>query len=251
MSYGDILTVSISAIAAGVPLVTFVYTLTLKARVELQIGEEIALHYTGNYAKVAEDLRMRLILRADFVFLNKGAQPAAMTGLYGTVWPRGSPQPDGPNLAWLQYEKTERDPGTSLGSAARYRSGSSGMVETTVIPGHKVVTARVRLYSQSRMVLSETDYMLKLKAADGSARKGGGSLNCWLHLSTEDVTDLAENGAERDGMIQARISLKKRMTARNDSGARLLNPRKFGGIVGRMFPSRHLQFDSGGRLRDL
>jgi hypothetical protein len=201
VSYGEVLPVLISAIAAGVPLVTFVYTLALRARVEVQIGEEVALHYTAD--------RLRLILRADFVFLNAGAQPAAMTGLYATLWPRGERKPGQPNLRWEQYEGTQRDPKSPLGSPARYQSGSTGVVETTVISGHSVIANRIRLYSMTRCAITETDYLLSLRAVDGSVRRRGGSLNCRLRLRPEDLTLLRENGAEKDGLIQARVVLRR------------------------------------------
>jgi hypothetical protein len=89
----DGLAAIISAIAAGVPLLTFVYSYTLKARLEIRIGEEIILHYTS---------AMHLIFTTDFIFLNKGAQQAAVTGIFGTLW-RGTPfPPEVPNLTWVR-----------------------------------------------------------------------------------------------------------------------------------------------------
>jgi hypothetical protein len=163
-----------------------------------------------------------------------------MTGLYGTLWPYSSPQPTQPNLVWEQYEETKRDPKSPLGSAAHYVSGSSGVVETTAIPGHSVTADRVRLYSMTRYELTETDYMLDLRAVDGSQHRRGGSLRCLLHLRRDEIALLTDRGAEKDGKIQARILLRKSAPV----GFIIVTGRlaKNGGIASRMFRSSRVRF---------
>jgi len=243
VSLSDILAAVFSAFAAGTALLTFVYTFALKPSLRIQIGQEIALHYTTNHPGVAEDRRMRLILTADFVFLNKGAQPMAMAELFGTLWPSGSPQPSAPNLVWRRYEKTKRV--SPLGAPADYRTGSAGMVQTTIVPGRDVSAAKIRLYSLRSNVMSDGLHILNLRAVDGSARGKGAALTCLLHLNESDANDLTENGAEVGGKFGMRISLKRTVAAKELSreNRRSRGPaarQRWGG-------SRVVYFESDGR----
>jgi hypothetical protein len=231
---GTALAAVASAIAAGVPLLTFVYTYTLKARVEMRIGEEIILHYTSN---------MHLILTTDFIFLNRGAQQAAITGVFGTVWRGTDPHPKSPNLAWEKYEKTLRP------EADRpYQTRSTAIVEPIVIPGRSAFNARMRLYSTIPLRLESTDgcYFLKLESADGSSKLKSASSNYILHLSEHDAGDLLSNAVEQGGNFRVRISLR-RIRATPDLTLMLpfagwpnspFNPKK---------PKRFVTFESTGR----
>jgi hypothetical protein len=217
LSLNDILTAVIAAFAAGVPLLTFVYQYTLKPRLDIQIGQEVLLHYITESAPPPS----RLIVTADFIFVNKGAQPAAMVGLFGTLWQVGptgrfglisrahSPRPQVPNLIWRRYEKTEQV--NTVATEAEYRTDSSALVETIIISGRDTSPAhKIRLYSRETLTLSPGLHSLRLKAIDGSARGyKGATLNCLLFLKDEDATDLNANGMEKDGRIQTRISLKR------------------------------------------
>lgn len=232
----DGLAAIISAIAAGVPLLTFVYSYTLKARLEIRIGEEIILHYTS---------AMHLIFTTDFIFLNKGAQQAAVTGIFGTLW-RGTPfPPEVPNLTWEKYEKTQRP---EIGKP--YQTSSSAIVEPIVISGRSAFTARVRLYSDTPLPLEGADgyYSVRLEAADGSAKLKSASFDCVLYLHEDDAKDLLSNGAEQAGSFRARTSLKRtRVTVDTVSASRrsgLLNR-----IIAWRTPARFFVFESRGRWR--
>jgi hypothetical protein len=200
---GSALAAVVAALAAGVPLLTFVYTYTLKARIEMRVGEEIILHYTN---------RKLLILTSDFIFLNKGAQQAAVTGVYGTIWRDTDSRPASPNLDWEKYEKSERTKADEP-----YHTHSIAIVEPIVIPGRSAFNARMRLYSHSPLQLEGTDgyYFLRLEFADGSSNLKLASTNYILHLRKDDAEDLLANGAEelvdngKRSVFRARISLKR------------------------------------------
>jgi hypothetical protein len=200
IAWNDIVTGAVAAVAASGSLFTFVYQYALKSRLDAQIGQEIMVHYS------AAD---KLILTGGFVFLNKGAMPTAMTGLFGTIWADGSTKPKDANLAWRQFEKIERV--SALGDRADYRYGSSGTVETLVIPGRGASSSHtIRLYSNERISLESKTYMLALQAVDGSAK--GSALTCRLFLSKDDAEELANNGTEAGGHIKSRISFKRTLT---------------------------------------
>jgi hypothetical protein len=203
--WNDIVTAVIAAFAASISLFTFVYQYTLKARLDAQIGPEVLVHYTANG---------QLILAAGFVFLNKGAAPTALTGLYGTIWADRDKPPD-PNLAWRQFEKVERL--NALGDRAVYRSGSSGVVETLVIPGRGASPSHmIRLYSKEIFPLESGSYTLVLEAVDGSTKDTRSSaLICKLILHDGDRNELARNGKEKDGIIQSRILFRRRFTSKS------------------------------------
>jgi hypothetical protein len=202
IAWNDIITAVIAAFAASISLFTFVYQYTLKARLDAQIGPEILVHYTGNG---------QLILAAGFVFLNKGAAPTALTGLYGTIW-AGRDKPPHPNLVWRQFEKVERL--NALGDQAVYRSGSSGVVETLVIPGRGASSSHIiRLYSKEEFPLESDSYMLALQAVDGSTKDTRSSaLTCRLILHNGDRNELERNGKEKKGIIQSRILFQRSFT---------------------------------------
>jgi hypothetical protein len=202
IAWNDIVTAVIAAFAASISLFTFVYQYTLKARLDAQIGPEILVHYTGNG---------QLILAAGFVFLNKGAAPTALTGLYGSIW-AGRDKPPHPNLVWRQFEMVERL--NALGDRAVYRSGSSGVVETLVIPGRGASSSHIiRLYTKEEFPLESDSYTLTLQAVDGSTKDTRSStLTCRLLLHDEDRNELERNGREKKGIIQSRILFQRRFT---------------------------------------
>jgi hypothetical protein len=229
-----VLTIFISIVAAGASLLTFAYTFTLKARVEIQIGEQVILHYTE---------RMHLIVTADFVILNKGAQQAAITALLGTIWPRDSPQPSSLNLIWQKYEQTKRD-----APRTPYYTESSGMVESTVVPGRSASVARIRLYSTKPLRLDgvEENYIVKFEAVDGALPPNPASLICHLHLKKEDAETLLTDGVEKAGNFQERISLKRvRVISDDDHGSAI--SRRLGRLA--KWRSRQIfaEFESEGR----
>src|ERR1700683_2693459 len=84
IAWNDIVAALIASVVAGISLLGFVYQYALKPRIAAQIGQEILIHYTE---------AGQLILTANFVFVNRGALPTAMTGLFGTIWADDSTQP--------------------------------------------------------------------------------------------------------------------------------------------------------------
>jgi hypothetical protein len=212
IAWNDIITAIIASIAATGSLSAFVYQYALKPRIDAQIGQDILAHYTA---------AGQLILTASFVFVNRGALPVAMTGLYGKVQ-AGEPaefdtaNPANPNLTWRQFEKVKRT--SQLGEAARYASGSTGVVETLVIPGRSASPSRmVRLYTrevlelhslqpEERNAFGAAIYTLVFQAMDGLGRcTKDSTLTCRLVLSKEDEELLRKAGREADGKINARI----------------------------------------------
>jgi hypothetical protein len=211
MALSDALTAIISAFAAVLALLTFVYTFALKPSLQLQIGREVILHYSTNSEKLLADRRMRLILTADFVFLNKGAQPMVVMELVGILWRSGESRPSDPDLFWRQYEKTENI--APPGKDSQYHTRSSGVVQITTIEGRGISSSRIRLYSPTQKILTEGDYKLDLKAIGGPARRQQAPLSCLLHLGDSDATDLKKNGAEIDKKFGIRISFKRVIAA--------------------------------------
>jgi hypothetical protein len=114
---------------------------------------------------------------------------------------------------WEKYEKTERV--NPVGGAAQYRTGSSGLVETIIIPGRSFSPEnKIRLYSTDTEILSGQVYTLELQAIDGSTRGiRGASLTCKLDLTENDATELERNGAEENGVFRSRIRFMRRITA--------------------------------------
>ncbi len=222
IAWNDIATAIIAAFAAGISLFTFVYQYTLKAQLHAQLGREIIVHYTQ---------RGQLILTASFVFLNKGAMPAAMTGLYATIW-AGPDRPDEPNLTWRQFEKVERV--NALGDPADYRYGSSGAVATLVVPGRGSSSAEtIRFYSKASLPLGQGTYSLAFQAVGGSTREAKArELICSLSLNEVDAEVLNTSGEEIEGRVSSRISFEKKLPAppsRNSLAGRLrslITPRK-------------------------
>lgn len=219
IAWNDIVTALIASVAAGISLLGFVYQYVLKPRLTAQIGQEILVHYTE---------AGQLILTASFVFVNRGALPTAMTGLFGSIWADNSTKPDfaklqDPNLIWRQYEEIKRT--SPIGEKAEYASGSSGAAETLVVPGRGASPSlMIRLYSKESLSLeslySEENlspepkvYMLVLRAVDGSTRGDKGStLSCRLFLNKQDEKELRENGKESQGWIKSRISFRRKLS---------------------------------------
>jgi hypothetical protein len=239
---GSVLAAVVAALAAGIPLLTFIYTYTLKARIEMRVGEEIILHYTN---------RMLLILTSDFIFLNKGAQQAVVTGVYGTIWQDAAPRPASPNLAWEKYEKSEKPKADEP-----FHTHSTAIVEPVVVPGRSAFSDRIRLYSYIPLQLENTDgfYFLRLEFADGSSNLKLASSNYILHLRKDDAEDLLANGVEKlvdngkRSEFQARISLKRSRSVPDSAPGRLL-----AGLPDRLLrwkdPKGNASFESRGRWR--
>ena len=220
IAWNDIVAALIASVVAGISLLGFVYQYALKPRIAAQIGQEILIHYTE---------AGQLILTANFVFVNRGALPTAMTGLFGTIWADDSTQPGlaklkDPNLTWRQYEEIKRT--SPIGTKAVYASGSSGAVETLVIPGRGASPPlMIRLYSKENLPLESLYpkestspgpriYTLALRAIDGSTRGNKGStLTCKLFLNEQDEKELREHGKESQGNIKSRISFRRKLSA--------------------------------------
>lgn len=220
IAWDDVVTAFIASVAAGISLLTFVYQYALKPRLVAQIGQEILVHYTA---------AGQLILTATFVFMNRGALPTAMTGLFGTIWADSSINPDAakledPNLIWGQYEEVKRI--TPIGEKAEYGSGSSGVVETLVIPGRGASSPRMirlfskrilpleSLYSKDGLAPEPRVYMLVLRAVDGSTRgTRGTTLTCRLFLNKQDRDELRDNGKESEGEIKSRILFRRKLSS--------------------------------------
>jgi len=239
---GSSLAAVVSALVAGVPLLTFVYTYTLKARIKMRVGEEVILHYTN---------RQLLILTSDFIFLNTGAQQAAVTAVYGTIWRDTDRRPESPNLAWEKYEKSERTQPDEP-----YRTHSTAIVEPIVISGRSAFNARIRLFSYSPLQLEGNDgyYFLRLEFADGTSKLKMASFNYILHLDQHNAEDLLANGAEqlvddgRKSEFRVRISLKRSRSMPDTTPGHLL-----AGLPDRLLrrknPKRSAMFESVGRWR--
>lgn len=145
-----------------------------------------------------------------------------MVGLFGTIWPDSSPMPSVPNFVWKRYERTERV--NPLGEKAEYRTGSSGLVQTIIIPGRGIIPAnKIRLYSLETMTLSSQTYKLNLRAIDGSTRGDkGATLECLLHLTKNDADMLEKDGAEVEGIIQSRISFRRIITTMSNPRTKIV-----------------------------
>ena len=203
VSTGDVLAL-LTAIAAAASVVvallvyrssavSFNTSIASPASIDMKIGQDIALHYSE---------RGRLYLRADFAFINRGAQPAALVQITGTLRDlQGRVAPI--EMHWSTFEDSIK--------RETWVSGSTGTVRTLVIPGRAAgpagVVERIRLISLRS--LSEgparADRLpifgrlsLELIALIDFADKPVPPYNCELHINETDAKALNTDCVEKE-----------------------------------------------------
>jgi len=144
VSAGDIATV-VTAVITGVgviiALLTYSYSVASTPRVRMKIGPDVAMHY---------DQHGVLIVRADFVFWNAGAQPGAISEISGRL---AADEPDGAKLTfyWRTFEEIDVLRGENGKSV--WWSHSTGPVYPIIVPGRAAgsssVVKGIRLYEIS------------------------------------------------------------------------------------------------------
>jgi hypothetical protein len=102
-----------------------------------------------------------------------------------------------------------------------YRSGSSGIVETLVIPGRGASSSHIiRLYSKEELPLESDSYTLALQAVDGSTKDTRSStLTCRLILHDGGRNELERNGKEKKGDYSVKNTISEKIHAEDAAAA--------------------------------
>jgi hypothetical protein len=218
MSVGDTIAL-IGALITVVGLIlaqrTYSNAVSSRAIVDMKVGEELALHYSPDH---------RLYLRADFAFLNRGAQPAALVRI-GAVLLTGDKDVPEVHLRWRTFEDTTNSVDRG------WVTGSTGTVRALVIPGRAAgassITERIRLVAYprdpgARLPLLGPDARLTFTAHVDYAQIPSCTYPCRLHISPSHATALNTRCKERindDGraVFDARLFLLRDISPSRES----------------------------------
>jgi hypothetical protein len=208
MSVSDLSNLAIAiltALGVIIALFTFRRSLAGRAKLDMSLGREILLHYTGN---------REFILTADFSFINRGALPGFVTEISAII--------DEGNLArrlvWRLYEVstvTGRHPGN--GSTRRW-TRSDEQVGPLIIPGRTSgsagVTRRIRLYEEGdqvgRPLSGEKTYTTKFTVWATACNKEIYQYRYRLRIGADDPAKLVTDCTEKDGTWRNRLVLRQR-----------------------------------------
>ncbi len=221
MSISDIINSIILILGFLIALFTYVYTVAMKPRLSMVVGQEMLLHYT--YEK-------RLIVTTDFVFLNGGAQPGALIDLSGTL-----SSVDGGSLAnrknvetpirWEKFEETQNiaDPG----KPSRYYTRSAGMVHTLIVPGRAAgaggIESTIRLFTKGKITIEDKHYLLELTGLEGSKLARECKASCCLQVQPGHAQYLLEHCVEnQSGTFEKRLSFTREIFSKRTFRSRLL-----------------------------
>ena len=214
MSVSDASAIAVAALTAvGVilALLTFRRSLDSPPALELSVGQEIILHYTSE---------SRLILTADFAFINKGALPGLVTEVSADLYKPGLKEVLITSLRWRTFEDstTYRD-GTD--GRTRWWTRSGGPVHTLIVPGRaggsSGATSKIRLYqdgpiTDSEVLLAEAVYPVTFSVREGSSREEVDEYKCELSVSGEHAKDFSAMCTEdaKNGTWKHRLILRRR-----------------------------------------
>jgi len=213
MSVSDASAIAVAVLtAAGVilALLTFRRSLDSPPELELSVGQEIILHYTSS---------SRLILTADFAFINKGALPGLVTEVSADLYEPGPKKILITSLRWRTFEdSTSYRDGTD--GRTRWWTRSGGPVHTLIVPGRaggsSGATSKIRLYQDrliagSEVLLAEAVYPVTFSVREGSSREKVDEYKCELSVSDEHAkgframcTEDADNGTWEHRLILRR-----------------------------------------------
>jgi hypothetical protein len=215
MSVSDASAIAVAVLtAAGVilALLTFRRSLDSPPKLKLSVGQEIILHYTSE---------SRLILTADFAFINKGALPGLVTEVSADLYGPGPKKVLITSLRWRTFEdSTSYRDGTD--GRTRWWTRSGGPVHTLIVPGRaggsSGATSKIRLYQDrpvtgSEVLLAEAAvYPVTFSVREGSSREKVDEYKCELSVSdvhAKKFSAMCTEDAE-DGTWEHRLILRRR-----------------------------------------
>jgi hypothetical protein len=198
----------LTALGVIIALFTFRRSLAGQAKLDMSLGREILLHYTDDE---------KLILTADFSFINRGALPGFVTEISAIIYETDEDNPV-KRLVWRLYEVsivTGRDPRN--GSTHRW-TRSDEQVGPLIVPGRTSgssgVARRIRLYeedTQAGQPLSgDKTYKAKFIVWATASNKKTYQYKYRLFVGQDDPANLAAECTEKDGKFRNRLVLRQR-----------------------------------------
>jgi len=214
MSVSDVSNLAIAVLTAlGVIIALFTFRRSLagRAKLDMSLGREILLHYTGNH---------ELILTADFTFLNRGALPGFVTEISAIIDEADLAK----KLVWRLYEVstvTGRHPWN--GSTLRW-TRSDEQVGPLIVPGRTSgssgVTRRIRLYEEGdqagRPLSGDKIYKTKFTVWATACDKKTYHYDYRLLIGPDDPAKLETDYTEKDGTWKNRLVLRQQPRTDDD-----------------------------------